>query len=592
MAKQDFLTGKKHHKLRTILIVVGIVAAVIGITFWKDVLPGSLLDRWFRPASETEAGVMTAQAVVTDVEQIYATSGSITSNDKETVNAESSEGGSTTGYVVSKVNVAVGDTVEKGDVLFTLDMSQSEAKLETEQKKLELQQSANEIDTNAASRKYGEAQETSGQQNATDTRKLQQSADDVDWSIVDDSEGSAAVKYYIDEEEKTKIAYEKAFSTFQDISAKYNTMQADSDTATYNLSKYSAENPSSAGSSGSPSTDSKFLDLVKAQTLAAAELANIKNDYTNAQTEMTNKKTAYDTATATRKTAESTLSTNDKAITSTYRALLDQADTAQTNSRTTYEAEQSQADAVAKQQIANETTTLDSQQNISQYQAKIALNEVVSPIRGIITAVNVLDGQIYSGQQAIVVQNTDTMKATADIPEAKIADIKEGTRVRVTTSATGSEALEGTVCFSSPVPTTDAANSSSGSSQTSTSSAKSKAASYRVDIDLGDTGDRLRIGMSSQISFILASNYNTLAVPKTCVNDDGMGGKYVLRVTGDGSDTSQTEQVAVETGAEGDYYIAITGGGLNEGDTVIDNGEDIGGTGGAGGTSGMLTGVY
>ena len=95
MAKQDFLTGKKHHKLRTILIVVGIVAAVIGITFWKDVLPGSLLDRWFRPASETEAGVMTAQAVVTDVEQIYATSGSITSNDKETVNAESSEGGST-----------------------------------------------------------------------------------------------------------------------------------------------------------------------------------------------------------------------------------------------------------------------------------------------------------------------------------------------------------------------------------------------------------------------------------------------------------------------------------------------------------------
>lgn len=60
---------------------------------------------------------------MTDVEQIYATSGSITSNDKETVNAESSEGGCTTGYVVSKVNVAVGDTVEKGDVLFTLDMS-------------------------------------------------------------------------------------------------------------------------------------------------------------------------------------------------------------------------------------------------------------------------------------------------------------------------------------------------------------------------------------------------------------------------------------------------------------------------------------
>lgn len=213
----------------------------------------------------------------------------------------------------------------------------------------------------------------------------------------------------------------------------------------------------------------------------------------------------------------------------------------------------------------------------------------MSPISGTVTAVNVLDGQIYSGQQAIVVQNTDTMKATADIPEAKIADIKEGTKVRVTTSATGSQTLDGTVCFSSPVPTTDAANSASGSSQTSTSSAKSKAASYRVDIDLGNVGDRLRIGMSSQISFILDSDYNTLAVPKTCVNDDGMGGKYVLRVTGDGSDTSQTEQVAVETGAEGDYYIAITGGGLNEGDTVIDNGEDTGTTGGA---AGMLTGVY
>lgn len=111
-----------------------------------------------------------------------------------------------------------------------------------------------------------------------------------------------------------------------------------------------------------------------------------------------------------------------------------------------------------------------------------------------------------------------------------------------------------------------------------------------MDVELGAVGERLRIGMTAKMEFVLRSAMDTLAVPKSCLTDDGMGGKYVTRVLGDGTDPSQTETVPVTVGAEGDYYAAVTGDGLSEGDMLIDTGTAAPGDGSDAGS--VLDGMY
>lgn len=469
--EKRLLPSNKKKIIRNTVIGVCAAAAVMGITFWKDVYPGKLLDRFLRPASqEMEAGPVTAMVERQDVEQLFKTTGSIISSETESVNARAVEGGSASGYIVDEVMVKIGDVVREGDVLYTVDMSVAEADLALQNKKLALAEQSNAIDSSAEARRLRAAQEASAQQNATDTRHLQQSADDLNWALVEDTEAAAAVKIYIDKEEAAKAAYESAKAAFDAVDSEYQARQAAATDAKYRLDLSQAGQTSSGGTgaggtSGSAGTASSAEQV--ANDKAQAELARAAADRQLAEKAMSDAKSVYDTASSTRQTAEGTLSSNDKAITAQYRALLDQGDAVITSSRTQYEAEQSQKDAVAKQQIAQQASALETEDAIRKAEEKLKLNTVTAPIGGTVTAVNVAPGQAYSGTNAVEIQNTATMKATADIDEAQIADIAVGTEVRVTTDATGAETITGTVCFVSPIPTTDASASTSSTATTS-----------------------------------------------------------------------------------------------------------------------------
>ncbi|WP_130837563.1 HlyD family efflux transporter periplasmic adaptor subunit [Lachnoclostridium sp. Marseille-P6806] len=585
MKEKKLLTGKRKKLARGIAVGAAAAAAVMGITFWKDVYPGRLLNRWLRPAAqEMDMGPTTATVERLDVEQLFNTTGSIISSDTASVNARAVEGGAATGYIVDEVYVKIGDMVNEGDLLYTVDMSVTKAELDIQKKKLALSERSNAIDAGAESRKLAEAQASSVQQNAADTRKLQQTADDLNWALVDDTEASAAVKLYIEREEEAKHKYQSAKAEFDSLNSEYEAKQAAEDNAKYRLAIASAGDVG-AGPFSHPAEQ-------EALNKASAELAKITASYTQAKAAADEAKSVYDTAVSDRKTAESTLSSGDKALVSQYRALLDQGDAVIISSRTQYETEQSQRDAVAKQEIARQASSLDTEAAIQKAEEKLVLGEVTAPISGTVTAVNVSAGLAYSGSNAVEIQNTASMKATADIDEAQIADIREGMTVRVTTDATGTEPLIGVVCFVSPIPTTDATNSATATTTTSSAaSAKKKRATYRVDVDLGDSSDRLRIGMTTKMDFVLKEDRDTLAVPKTCLNDNGMGGKYVMRVLGDGTDLTQTEDVPVEVGAENDFYAAVSGEELNEGDILVDSGSAMGMDGG-GEAGGMLNGMY
>ena len=238
---------------------------------------------------------------------------------------------------------------------------------------------------------------------------------------------------------------------------------------------------------------------------------------------------------------------------------------------------------------------------------------------GTVTAVNVAAGQAYSGTDGVVLDNLSKMKVSADIDEAHIADLHVGTRVRVKTDSTGAAELEGTVTFTSPTPTKETANTGSGKGSSSSSGNNQNTktrATYKVEVTLDEPNDRLRIGMTASIDFIVASAKNVIAVPTSCLIDDGNGNYFVNVVQGDSSGASgttgdgmtdgsaedmqdgmtdasgdasmgTTTEVMVTTGVADDYYTEITSGNIQEGEQIQSSMPQD-----SGDYSDMMSGIY
>ena len=653
------ILGKSKKKKSKKGLIIGIsiaaaAAALLLITYGLNVVPGKLIRDKLSPAADTadETAYMpvTATAVVMDVQQKLTVTGKVISNAEQIENAHATDGQETTGYIVDQVNVKVGDTVRAGDVLYTIDMTKTENDITLNQKKLALQQQQNAIDENTASRQYNEAAQT------TYNSYLKQSRLNGDVQV---DVNSAVQKAYNKDQEVSELKkkVDSAYSTWQTAQT-----AADQSQAAYNAkATANAQNKSDVDSTNAAAlakaqaalsdfesndekmkaaqdyseyltaiaagmpyakpteAESAYLEYqqLKADVAAASsaasttasddELKEIDVQNTQNQTAATNAKTEYDNLKSQYDTAVADADTLKTGLTTAERAQLTQLESAADEAVTQYETGQAAADKVATQKVTSQTNTLDSEEAIRADQATLENREVKADIDGIVTAVNVADGQAYTGTEAVVINNLDTMKATCEIPEENIADIAVGTKVEATTSATGQDTVEGSVCFTAPTPTQDpqtstkttttatastSDSSSSASSSSSTGTSKSGKVTYNVQVDLGQNA-RLRIGMTANLNFILKENKNCLAVPKDCISGDAVNGYFVTRVLGDGSDPTQTEEVMVEIGAQGDTYTAITSGNLNEGDVLIEN-VDMGSMtdNSAAGSTGLMDGVY
>ena len=177
------------------------------------------------------------------------------------------------------------------------------------------------------------------------------------------------------------------------------------------------------------------------------------------------------------------------------------------------------------------------------------------------------------------------MHIIAEIDEAHIADITNGMLVRVKTDSTGEEVLTGKVVFSAPTPTEvqSSTSASDGAKRSATTAVTTTKATYRVEIELDEQNDRLRIGMTAKLEFVIASAKDCIAVPTACIMTDPDGSSYVRVATmpeggadmsGDGAeetDFEDTEEIPGFTPIPEDDVIIE--GGMSTGD------EDMAGTG-------------
>ena len=183
---------------------------------------------------------------------------------------------------------------------------------------------------------------------------------------------------------------------------------------------------------------------------------------------------------------------------------------------------------------------------------------VTSPISGTVISKDIKAGDTVSATSGsttlCTIYDLSYLQMTVNVDELEILSIKEGQSVSITADAISDRTFTGVVTSVSKAGTT------AGGTTT-----------YPVTIRIDDTGDLLP-GMNATAEITTASAENALSVPNAAI----VRGNYVL-VTQDSpsassADTNMTAPegyvyVKVTTGTSDDDYIAITSG-LQEGDTV------------------------
>ncbi len=179
-----------------------------------------------------------------------------------------------------------------------------------------------------------------------------------------------------------------------------------------------------------------------------------------------------------------------------------------------------------------------------------AKNFLYAPTAGVITAKNVLAGQIVSGNSDLFTLQTDqSFELQADIPEADIASIHIGDTASTTLDAYGDD-----VVFTAVVTSIDPAEKIIESVPT-----------YRITLDFSKPDSRIRSGMTANITITTASRDSALSIPQRALIEKDAGVKIVRVVRADGSLEERTVTTGIR-GSNGEIEILS---GIKENETVV-----------------------
>jgi HlyD family secretion protein len=211
------------------------------------------------------------------------------------------------------------------------------------------------------------------------------------------------------------------------------------------------------------------------------------------------------------------------------------------------------AGATPEEISAQKAKIASARASIQSYQAQLTKMTLVAPLDGVVTKQDAKRGAIAgAGVTLVSLQSKGAYKIEANIPEVDIAKIAVADTAKITLDAYGDGvAFMGTVASIDPservidgVPT------------------------YKVTLTFADTEEKVRSGMTANITIETDKKTGVLAVPARAVKEKD--GQKVVRVlpAGDPTLVTPVERV-VETGLRSsDGRVEIVSG-LSEGETVI-----------------------
>lgn len=378
----------KQHKKSTALLVVLALAAAIVLRFLpqKGAAQGS-----------TVSFVRTTTLQKTSLENSVSTTGTVESANVSTVTTDLK-------YTVKSVNVQVGDTVQAGDVICTLDTEDLEKQIARAKESLTDQTEQTQAAYDKALKSYNEAK-----------------------------------KDYDDAVTAADDAEDDYYDSWDDLNAAVNqvsALQADYDRKQSQLSSMLTEYNEAVSTYGVDSDEAK----------AAKDRYEKfeQNDAQDAQTALENaqKTTGY----------QSLVQAKDQAV-----AAWEQAKTAKEQAEKQLETTSESLDTAKKN--LDKSGSSDTLEDLQEQLTKCTLTAETS---GTVTSLNATVGSICSDTVATI-QDTNALKIAVTIQEYDVPNVSIGMKARITSDATDGE-ISGTLTQISPTATAATGGQSSSSS--------------------------------------------------------------------------------------------------------------------------------
>jgi len=428
---------------------------------------------------------------------------------------------------ISSINVSVGDSVKKGQVLAKLDSSQILAQLQSAEAALSVASTQYE-----KLLKGSTSEDIKTYQDAVDSANHDlQSAYDSALNVLDDAYNKIYNAYNIVSSLQQSYFYMsdqqgiKVSSSKDDISSNMKDVRIYIDKAEVNKTK---EDIDTAISHAILALDNIYNDLkiIRDQ----CEQGIYYTSVTAAD------KTSVDTQKGYINTASTTVISSQQDITA-YKIALQKA-----NDNLSFKTANPRAEDVDiyKSQIEQ------AKANVGLYQSQLSDNSIYSPIDGKITAINVKKGETVNSSESIInLLSSEPFQVKVDIYEQDIVNIKSGDLVKISLVAFQKETFEGKVLSIDPAE-----------------KIVDNVVYYQVTIEFPKQPEGVRSGMTADIVIETNKKEDVLRVSKNAV--ETINNKETVQVVSNG----KIENREIIVGLEGSDYYEVTSG-LSERDLIV-----------------------
>lgn len=185
------------------------------------------------------------------------------------------------------------------------------------------------------------------------------------------------------------------------------------------------------------------------------------------------------------------------------------------------------------------------------YNNLITNTTLTSPIRGLVTARNYDNGDMYatSGNPVVVVEQITPVKLLVNVSESLFKEVKKGMNVSLTLDVYGDEVFPGKVSLVYPTidPTTR---------------------TFPVEITIPNGDKRARPGMFARVTMSFGTKDHVVAPDRAIIKQAGSGDRYIY-VYKDGKVSYNKVELGRRMGEE---YEVVTG--VQNGDQVIVTGQN------------------
>lgn len=424
---------------------------------------------------------------------------------------------------IARINVAVGESVKKGDILAELDLSQSSAQLQAAEAALKSSQHQYE--------------------------KLLNGLTEGDIKTYEDAVTSA--------KQDLQSAYDSSLNTLNDAYTKiYNAY-----TTVVSLQNSYFSAPDQTGSKVSEGRNDINNNMQDVKTyIDAANDSNIDSAVSHMIIALDN---VYNDLKIIREQCDegmyySRVTATDKTTLDTQKGYINTASTSVTTSQQSISSyktalQKAQDNLVLKtanprpEDVNIYQSQIDqARANVNLYQSQISDAYLRSPINGRITDINAKRGEVASPSTPIInLLSSDPFQIKVNIYEQDIVNAKQGDPVLINLVAFPKQSFEGKIIAIDPAE-----------------KIVDNVVYYEVTIDFPNQPEATKSGMTADVVIRTNDKNDVLRVSKNTV--ENINGKDILQVITKG----KVEDRQVTIGLEGNDYVEILSG-LNEGEEVV-----------------------